>query len=247
MFTTLNITTPGISKDLTVRFSNRKNLTGEIKMKSLRYVFSWYPPLSQNRNFISSISPIRLNVIDVDNNVLNSELHLVGDTIVIDGYKTIIRQYNGEHIVVEAAMKENTGYAVGQTFKTSSGFDIFNSQQKIEIISNRYLVVDFWGSWCAPCIAAMPDLVSFKKTHKGKVDLISIVFDEKNNIELAKKIIKEKNLTWPQIWDDKSNPSLIKIMKIEFFPTLIVVNKEKKVVFITSEIKDLNKFFEKVE
>jgi thiol-disulfide isomerase/thioredoxin len=247
MMPVLNANTLNSSKDLMVKFNNRKNLSAEINTKELRYVLSWIPLLSQNRRFTSSILPIRLNVINKNNKVIKSTLHLAGDTVVIDNYRTIIRQYDNNHLIFETGSKETYGYGVGQIFKPSSGIDIFNLNKKIEISSKRYLVLDFWGTWCAPCIAAMPDLVSFEQKFKEKADVISVVFDEKSKIELAKKLINENKLTWPQIWEDKINPSLTKLLQIQFFPTLILINKEQKIVCVTSDIKELRDFLEKLD
>ena len=108
-------------------------------------------------------------------------------------------------------------------------------------------MLDFWGTWCAPCIASMPELVALQEKYKKKADLISIVSDDRKNMELAKKIIKAQKLVWPQIWDERTNSSLTNALQIQFFPTMIVINKEREIVFITTKIEDLKAFLEKVE
>lgn len=247
MFIETNSTELESTKNWTVSFYNRKNFTAEIKTESFRYVFSWDPLLTPNRPFLSSGVPIILKSYNEENSLINSMLYLVGDTIIVDSYKMIIRQYNGEHLILERLGKENVGYAIGQNLKPTFGVDLFNPQKKIELVSNRYLVIDFWGSWCAPCIAAMPELVEFEKKHKGKVDLISVAYDDQSKVELAKKIVNDHKLTWPQIWDDKSNLGISKLMKIQSFPSLVVVDKNRKIVFTTSRIKDLEQFLEKAK
>lgn len=230
------------TKDIRIKFYNTSNLNVKISAKNRHYNFSWIPPLSQNRIFISSILPLRLNVSDEYGQIFSSELHTIGDTIIIDNIKYSIKQFDSARLRLEELFAEDVGYSIGQTFKPISGIDIFNLDREIEITSKKYLVIDFWGTWCAPCISAMPELVDFEKKYRDQVNVISIVYDGTDKVDLAKKIIKEKNLSWPQIWDDKSNSKIIKIMKIQALPTFIVIDKNKKIVLITSGMKSLNAF-----
>lgn len=237
--------TPKSVEDVIIRFSNRKSLTAEIASENFKYIFSWVPLLSANRKYLGSDLPLRIDIMDKKDSLISFKYQNIGDTMIIDNYRTIIKQYNGDQLLLQTDTKEIEGYQLGQLFRPAIGIDIFNPDKKIDISSKKYLVLDFWGTWCAPCIAAMPELVALEEKYKKKADLISIVSDYKNNMELAKKIIKKQKLIWPQIWDERTNSSLTNALQIQFFPTMIVVNKQREIVFITTKIESLKSFLEK--
>lgn len=57
------------------------------------------------------------------------------------------------------------------------------------------LVVNFWARWCAPCRAEIPELIKFRNTHKGKVEVLGIGLEEK--AEPAKEFAKAYDMDYP--------------------------------------------------
>jgi cytochrome c biogenesis protein CcmG/thiol:disulfide interchange protein DsbE len=81
----------------------------------------------------------------------------------------------------------------GATFDPSK---LYDSDQKTNL-----LVVHFWGTWCAPCEAELPDLMSFIKKYEGRSDvkfLLVAVNDEKQKIlkHLKKLSIPTSSIHW---------------------------------------------------
>ncbi|RYG21475.1 MAG: hypothetical protein EOO07_02530 [Chitinophagaceae bacterium] len=165
MFARLNPQTSPNANELFLKFSTRKSLTAEIDAKNFKYIFSWVPLLSPSRKYLGSELPLQVDIIDKNNSMRGSRFLNLGDTVTIDQYKTIVRQYNGDQLILETQSKALTGYEVGQILNPIAGVDIFDLDKKIDLSSNRYLVLDFWGTWCAPCIDAMPELVLLEKKY----------------------------------------------------------------------------------
>jgi cytochrome c biogenesis protein CcmG, thiol:disulfide interchange protein DsbE len=42
----------------------------------------------------------------------------------------------------------------------------------------KLVLLDFWASWCAPCIVELPHLVDLKKRHKGRLEIIGVSMDD---------------------------------------------------------------------
>ncbi|HMP99858.1 MAG TPA: TlpA disulfide reductase family protein [Cyclobacteriaceae bacterium] len=121
-------------------------------------------------------------------------------------------------------------------FSTQLGFnavpfegDEFTSKEKISLNDYRgkYLFMEFWGSWCGPCIQEIPHLKDlYNEVDKSKVDFIGIAEDTE---EPLRKAIDKYALEWKQILSDKEN-EIVKNYGINSFPSSFLIDPEGKIV-----------------
>ena len=57
------------------------------------------------------------------------------------------------------------------------------------------LVVNFWARWCGPCRAEIPELIKFRNTHKGKIEVLGIGIEDK--AEPAREFAKAYDMDYP--------------------------------------------------
>ncbi len=75
-------------------------------------------------------------------------------------------------------------------FKTTSG-EIFNSQN----LKGKTVVLNFWASWCPPCVEEMPELeASYKELRSKNVEFVGVGIDTPENIT---NFLKNKNFSYP--------------------------------------------------
>jgi thiol-disulfide isomerase/thioredoxin len=99
------------------------------------------------------------------------------------------------------------------------------------------ILLDFWGTWCAPCKELTPELVKLHQKYGDKLEFVSLAFelDTKPVLEYATKnhmnwyngIIKGKPKS-----GDMSSP-IIGGLRIECYPTLIVLDPDLNILFRT--------------
>ncbi len=102
--------------------------------------------------------------------------------------------------------------------------------------NGKYLLLDFWGTWCKPCIASIPELEAFYQEHKDQIDLVSLDYRD-YNIHQVRAKIEETGMYWTQgIITDKINDIL---NPESFFPGIILLDDELKIVLRSHAKKGL--------
>lgn len=107
-----------------------------------------------------------------------------------------------------------------------------------DLTKNKYVLIDFWGSWCGPCIASIPKLKDFYEKVRDRQDILILSIakeEDRNDLDKLNKIISEKEIDWPNLWlsseESKISTSIIKKLNIAAFPTYLIVDKEGKIVY----------------
>ena len=94
----------------------------------------------------------------------------------------------------------------------------------------KYLVIDFWASWCKPCIASIPDLKQMAKDYKtDSIEFISISMDK--DLNEWKESIRKHDFTGVQLSEPTGFNSLAAIYcKVLWVPTYIVADRNGQII-----------------
>lgn len=117
-----------------------------------------------------------------------------------------------------------------------------NSINLSDFRDKKFVILNFWASWCQPCLAEMPVLDSINKFYSKK-DIAIVSVSEDRNKEKCLKAIQKFQMNWINIINDPlvssaygNNPAL---------PQVYLINKDGKIIYSRSDDKDydLKKLF----
>jgi thiol-disulfide isomerase/thioredoxin len=100
----------------------------------------------------------------------------------------------------------------------------------LEAYRGKVVLVDFWATWCGPCVAGLPEVLElYKKYHDQGLEIVGISFDQDK--EALQKFVKEKDMPWPQYFDGKAwQNDFGQKYGIEAIPTMWLVDRDGKVI-----------------
>ncbi len=126
---------------------------------------------------------------------------------------------------VETIAREDRGEPV-----TMSGTLVDGGAWDIESTRGKVLVLNVWGSWCAPCVAEAPDLQKAwegQQAKKAPVEFMGIDFREE--AERGAAFIRKAGITYPSL-SDEAGLTLLRLQgKAPTVPTTLVLDREGKI------------------
>ncbi len=114
-------------------------------------------------------------------------------------------------------------------------FRLKNLQQKpvnySQLKGEKLTVIDFWATWCKPCVRAIPKLVTLYEKYKDQgVAFLGINVDGPRGLSKVLPVSRRLKINYPVLLDE--NNELMNELNVDAVPTLLIVNDKDEIVAI---------------
>ncbi|NVK53752.1 MAG: AhpC/TSA family protein [Flavobacteriaceae bacterium] len=95
-------------------------------------------------------------------------------------------------------------------------------------LRGKYVLIDFWGIWCGPCVAEMPTVKKYSEKYADKLTVLGI-----NSGDTKEKIIdfiNKKGYQWPHLMSGKEVDNLVLKFNVSGFPTKFIIDPNGKIL-----------------
>lgn len=119
----------------------------------------------------------------------------------------------------------NRGCLAQKRLPEADLFLLDGSVLKHNSLENKIVIINLWGTWCAPCLAEIPELNKLEKEFAKNEQVIFLAL-AKDEPEKLKKFLSRREFRFRQLDINKSNAKHFNTALLKMYPKTLVYNKE---------------------
>lgn len=138
-------------------------------------------------------------------------------------------QPRGQYLETARKLAENPRRA-RENFAPDFSFTSLQGEYiSLDDLKGKVVVLDFWGTWCPPCVDSVPELRNLHKRYSKEPSFVLIGISSDGDEQVWKAFTEKNKMVWPQYRD--RDRKILQAFNIRAFPTYIVIDHEGIVRF----------------
>lgn len=115
--------------------------------------------------------------------------------------------------------------------------DINGETFTLSSLRGKTVILDFWGSWCVPCLKSIPRIKEQYARYKDKgLEIVSVACSDTD--EAWRAAVNRTGMNWINLFNDSENNDITKVYGIGSFPTMFIISPDGVIVRRTTGEND---------
>ena len=114
--------------------------------------------------------------------------------------------------------------------------DFSGKPHQLSDYSGHYVLLDFWATWCVPCMEEVPILKQATELYQKRgLQILGMNSDEK--IEKAREFLEKTHVSWPQSAPESTKQIVDRELSVRWYPAMILIDPQRRIVFVSGNGK----------
>jgi|GEM_PF-5043023 len=164
----------------------------------------------------------------------------IGEVLTLgeDSFRLTSVDRLGSVLTLERVESEHIGLRTGMIAPGFEGPTLNGQTVQLSDYYGKYVLIDFWGTWCSPCIEDIPYLRgAYEAYSRNQFDILAVANDNPDSVRI---FIDKEELRWTQVVQRQGNDSLSAVLdtyKINGYPTTFLVDPDGVIVAKEGELR----------
>jgi thiol-disulfide isomerase/thioredoxin len=149
------------------------------------------------------------------------------------------QSFQGQQVAKKLLVLRNQP-TVGRPVPNFTVADTAGAQHSLATYRGKYVLLDFWGHWCGPCIKSMPQLRALHAQYADKMAIIGVGMESKGDLAAWKRAIRKHNVPGLQLSElqDADGP-VISGYNVTAFPTYMLLDPKGALVVRSNDVDEI--------